>query len=421
MIKLLISLIVETEVRGNHYVFPESRPLSPISRISKSKVENPQDDVDPTAERYWTYVNDFVPDSILPTLEPTFWSNVNSYIPPLLLKEPRLNGSRESMKSEVLQLRHQALKQSVVDYILMDPEECRRLKIQKVQRTYQPHLARAPVPWHTSVVQAKRHMEHCLFIGNPMMTRLVLLFEKFKNMRIVDFGALTVSNFPMTLDDFQNILRNQCTTFRQRILTEWLPQVATVFFENKAEWYGMVNGGSPEDPDAGFVRLDNFFKSVAALMSNQLWSLVQASLNDVESFFKQFRHGSSELSLFTLVLKVQQSQIRFEPSFQDIDAALSALLNEITLTVSKLPRIETKLFASMAKEEVYLPSVNAVDVVRAKERVLKAIVSKNAVAAQRHLSIYDKFKGLMTQRTDKQIEDFLREKHELLEYGNVRL
>lgn len=327
------------------------------------------------------------------------------------------------MKREVLEFRKVALKRAILDYILLDQSEQQRLALKPLVTNSTRHIARAPVPWHSSVVHAKRLMETNLFITNPMMMRLVCLFEEFKHLRIVEMNTLSPINFPIGLDDFQAILRNQCITFRQRLFSEWIPKVACLFFENKEDWYSMVENPTSHgssDLDVGYARLDNFFKSVAALMSNQIWTFVRASLDDFVNFFVQFRTTSNDLSLFSLTLKVQNPQIKFDPSFADIDHVLLSLLKEITETVSQLPRIETKLFSSLAKEELYLPAVNAEDLISLNGSILKNIVSRNAIPPQKHIQIYDKFKGLLTQKTDKYVDDFLRETHQLPEFELVK-
>ena len=229
---------------SSHWIAPldkfhydESRPQSPLSRkllsaeftAAESSSSDPSTEEELTEQqevfdRYWHYVQS-IPDEVLPTMEPEFWQRVHNRIPKRLIKEDRLAHSRESMKQTVHQQYQLSLKQAIVDYILLEPFEQIRLKIFAQPTLYRPVQSRAPVPWHHSIVDAKSHMEKGLFVTNPMMDKLHDLFQEFQNARIVDIQTFSKANFPMSLEDFQNILRNQCTTFRQHVLNEYVLEV----------------------------------------------------------------------------------------------------------------------------------------------------------------------------------------------------
>ena len=204
------------------------------------------------------------------------------------------------------------------------------------------------------------------------------------------------------------------------LLFRWIPKVANVFFDDKPIWYSISTSGAKGNKEEGYQRLDNFFKSVASLMSNQLWSILRASLDDFENFFMQFKNASSEIALFQVSLTLSNNAIRFEPSFSDVEMALNALLKEITAAVSQIPRIESKLFTSFAKEPMYLPAFSAADIIQVKDKMIRSILSRNAVSPQKHVMVYDKFKGVWTQRMERHIEDFVKDKqHELHTYEEV--
>jgi dynein heavy chain, axonemal len=175
------------------------------------------------------------------------------------------------------------------------------------------------------------------------------------------------------------------------------------------------------DPDVGFRRLDSFFKSVSALMSNQLWNLVCASLDDYEKFFSQFANCNSEMSVFVVRLVISGAQIRFDPPLADVEAIMVSILEEMVLAAQEIPKIETKLFTSLGTEPLYISSMQTDDDRIADGRYFRAIFSKNTVNPQKHLMSYDKYKSLLTHKAEKRIDDFLREKHDLDEYEAVTL
>jgi dynein heavy chain len=156
-------------------------------------------------------------------------------------------------------------------------------------------------------------------------------------------------------------------------------------------------------------------------MSNQLWDLVEASLTDFEKFFSEFSSATSETSLFTVKLVISGAQIRFDPPLADLEAIIVSVLEEIVNAAHEIPRIETKLFTSLANEQLSLSAMTIDDDRISDGRYVRSIVTKNTVAPQKHLMSYDKYKALLTHKAEKKIEDFLREKHDLDDYEAVNL
>ncbi len=192
-----------------------------------------------------------------------------------------------------------------------------------------------------------------------------------------------------------------------------------MFFNSKDQWYCIVN--SYQDPDIGYRHLDSFFKSVTALMTNQLWSLVDKSITDLETYFGQFSAADSELSIFSISLIASGNQIRFNPPLSDLDNVIMNILEEIVNAVKEIPRVEMKLFTSIQSEQLFLPSISIQDSRIGDGKFFKRIIARNTIAPQRHIGTYEKFKALLNMKAEKRVDDFLREKHELDEYETVKL
>ncbi|KAJ3308630.1 Dynein heavy chain 3, axonemal [Boothiomyces sp. JEL0838] len=412
-----------------------SPPISPIARIKQlskaSHISKKDRDIelflDPvelesytiskqvTAEqRYWFYVERGVSDSCLAMIDEKSLSEIINLIPSKLKNSDDLKLTYQKLLEEVKQTHATAMKQSIVDYILLDPNEQQRLMIPPIFENYVCATARAPVPWHDNLIQVKNHIQHNLFITNPVMPEILKIFALFENSRVVDMSVFTPSVLPMSIGEFQSILKSQCQSFKNKLLNEWIPMVANMFLASKDSWYSIAT--KCEDADLGYQRLDNFFKSVTTLLSNQLWSLVEASLNDFEAFFNQFANASSDVSLFLVKLAVSGPGIKFEPPLADLESVVVGILGEIVGVVREIPRVETKLFTSLANEGLYLPAISMDDERISEGRFYKRIVAKNTVGPQKHLLSYEKYKSLLNHKAEKRIEDFLREKHDLDDY-----
>ncbi|KAI9331944.1 dynein heavy chain and region D6 of dynein motor-domain-containing protein [Obelidium mucronatum] len=419
---------------------PTSRPLSPESRIIKDyeileykpPVKGPEIILDPydlastniskmlsPEQRYWYYVEKGVPvDSIAP-MDASTVTGILKHIPPRLLATDSLMSAKKQMIQEVQTDYLMALKQSIVDYILLDEDERERLKIPPMPPRYIPRIARAPVPWHETVNGVKLFMAENLLITNPVMLELLGIHSQFSKNRIIYTDTFVPAVLPMTIDDFQSMLRNQCQNFRAKLLNEWIPNAANMFFNNKDTWYSIAT--ECQDADVGFRRLDAFFKSVSTLMSNQLWSYVETSLSDFEAFFSKFSAVNCDISLFVVRLVITGPQIRFDPPLADLESVILSVLEDMVTATHEIPRIETKLFTSLTNENLTLSSMSVDDDRVADGRFFRSIIAKNTLAPQKHLMSYDKYKHLLTHKAEKKIDEFLREKHDLEDYeGEIK-
>ncbi|KAJ1540223.1 Dynein heavy chain 3, axonemal, partial [Nowakowskiella sp. JEL0078] len=414
-----------------------SRPLSPESRKKKMYLPlNPigplqiclNEELDPydtesqniskqlaPDQRYFYYIRRGIPDEDVAPIEEKTINSIEKRIPVNLLGSEKLQHTRLALLEEVHENFKIALKQSIIEYVLLDPKEQQRLRIPQVSSIYEPRIVRAPVPWHENLNNVKNHITNNLFITNPIMLELLRIYSQFESSRLFDMSLFASSVLPMTIDDFQTILKNQCLTFKNKLLKEWLPVVANMFFTTKEQWYNVI-AGSCLDPDLGYIKLDSFFKSVSAIMSNQLWSLVVHSLEDFENFFSKFANFNSDISVFTVRLTISGAQVKFDPPLADLESMIISILEEMVSAVHEIPRIETKLFTSLQGEPLFLSAMNVDDDRIAEGRNVRSIVSKNTFAPQKHLQSYDKYKAVLTHKAEKRIDEFLRERHELEDY-----
>lgn len=253
----------------------ESPPMSPKLRIDSIRRErslkytNASEDfsLDPvdleshtvskqvTAEqRYWYYIERGVNAECLSKMSNETMEQIQAKIPGTFLNTEQLQKTFFELQKEVKQNHIKAIKQSIVDYILIDPKEQIRLKIPKMNHlVWYPVTARSPVPWHDSMVQSKKIINDTLFITNSVMSKILKIFSLFEKCRVVDMSVFTPNILPISINEFQAVLRNQCIAFKNKMLNEWVPMVASMFLEFKDTWYNIVT--ECEDPDKGYFKL----------------------------------------------------------------------------------------------------------------------------------------------------------------------
>ena len=104
--------------------------------------------------------------------------NVSSRILPKLLKNPDWKELIDQLWDEIREDYRGSWQKSIVDYVLMDSAEKKRLRIEACPQPHAHRTIRAPVPWHDSFHHAKQAQTHQLFVTNHLMTELHDLWWK---------------------------------------------------------------------------------------------------------------------------------------------------------------------------------------------------------------------------------------------------
>lgn len=234
---------VEFPSVNNKYKNIDSRPVSPLTRMNitqplsllpepPSKPPTPPI-LDPydlpsvnlqkllTSEnRYMYYINEGIDEKEIYPLQNSTVENITKLVPESYLKRQNLQNKKAETIKEINEFYNLAMKKSILNYVLLDEKEKERLNIKKVPKVFTPRISRAPVPWHDELIETKKIINENLFITNPIMLEISKIFESYQNCKIVDMSVFNESILPVTIEDFQSILKNQCTAFRNKLMNE---------------------------------------------------------------------------------------------------------------------------------------------------------------------------------------------------------
>lgn len=99
----------------------------------------------------------------------------------------------------------------------------------------------------------------------------------------------------------------------------------------------------------------SFFDCAACLMTSNLQSLCLNSLIDYESIFvlppdstRFYEHPG-----FILRLILPDTEIKYEPSFQDFEISLLNMVDIVIKASSNIPRVETRLYSDSAIQVLF--------------------------------------------------------------------
>ncbi|XP_015683342.1 dynein heavy chain 3, axonemal-like, partial [Protobothrops mucrosquamatus] len=411
--------------------YSDSQPLTPEQQfvvmhqheeeISKGQQAPTEEDL----ERYCYYIHKGIRKDMLALQDENVLNNILTHIPSIFLASPDLEGLLNSLMEEIQSDYQIWLMKNIVDYILMDPQEKKRLFIRNVPQPFPQRVIRAPVPWHKIYQETKIWNETHLFTVNPMMFALQQLwFTEFTDLRFVRTKEILQGDLPLLPSEFEELIQRQCQEAHEILQTRWIPRCAELFVEQKEKWLHLA----PQNDLDSSQQIEEYFASVAILMSLQLREMVINSLEDLLDFFKIHKDGNDfgevyqDMQFFIpqiLVLKldVEDPSIIFDPDVQTLWDLVYRCFLEILKHSESLPKVQVKLFPELKGEDLILRTVNKDEtLVASYVQKTAEIFHLNLIGPQKYLNVYRKYNDLLNNNADKEVTEFLSKRHDLEDF-----
>uniref|UniRef100_A0A2K5ETG1 Dynein axonemal heavy chain 3 n=1 Tax=Aotus nancymaae TaxID=37293 RepID=A0A2K5ETG1_AOTNA len=331
---------------------PGSRPMSPEQQIDvmlqkemeiESKESKPSES---DLERYSYYLTNRIRKDMIAPEEGEVMVQISKLISNKLLTSPFLEPLMVVLMQEKENDYYSSLMKSIVDYVLLDPMERKRLFIESIPRLFPQRVMRAPVPWHSVYRSAKKWNEEHLHTVNPMMLSLKeLWFAEFRDFRFVRTAELLAGKLPLQPQEYWNVIQKHCLEAHQILLNKWIPTCAQLFTSRKEHWVRFA----PKSKYDSCRNIEEYFASVASFMSLQLRELVIKSLEDLVSLFMIYKDGNDfkepyqEMKFFIpelimIKLEVNEPIIIFNPSFDDCWKLIRDSFLEIIKNSNGIPK-----------------------------------------------------------------------------------
>ncbi|CAL8075896.1 unnamed protein product [Calicophoron daubneyi] len=404
-----------------------SRPASPEHQIAEMKALEAEQAArrgrpsERDMERYNYYIDKGIPDEMLEPPSDMVWKKLEEYIPTkLVLAWPTL---AEDLRMEIREGYDKALRKAIVDYILLDPEERKRLFIRWLPVAYPSYVVRAPVPWSAKRKAAFQFCQGNLFTPCALTLAIQRIWcTEFAQLRFVQVEALRNLDEPVEPATFESLITSQCNATRELLRTNWIPKCANAFVELRHAWAHLLPLNSTDSMEP--VR--SFFGCIAALMSKQLRSIVDKSLRDLLELLQEHQDGNTfddpydELSflrrpLLLIRLRVADPKIVFIPTFRETRDCLLRCFQAITNAAENLPRVEVDVFPDLRDQPLYLRSVAFREqlVVDYTDRAM-TVFRANSIGPKQYLEIYKPYGNLLNNKAELELRNFLKDRHTLL-------
>ena len=198
----------------------------------------------------------------------------------------------------------------------------------------------------------------------------------------------------------------------------WYPAILNVFYEGarRKEWSHIPT-----------ERMENFFKTIELIMSDQLRYILQNSLADFLDLYNPtsmpLKAQESKYLSFTVKLILNEQAIEFDPPLADLKSTIENILDSLLVAADRVPKVETQLFTNgqnisggsralllNAKAEycigVFFESTFPLLVLSSREKFrenLQLLLQK----PQDYLSSFENVKSLIDKSAYAEVDEFL--------------
>ena len=356
-------LAVPTPAREAYCLSPRAAAMhTPVRRLVREELSASPEAWRHSVALYRHYQRHGVDPSVLPAMNTAWIEAVMRLLPAPPARAPTaydLTALLTGMLVEVRGSYEDAARRAILDYVLRSPEERQRIGISVLPPNLLPLdwgwgagvvVPTPPPAWHASVAKARAFLERHLHITSPAMRALSWLWRDYSHLSLVevpqsDVAAMVSGWRPQHVKVFEAAQSQRREATYGLLMGEWYERcMATVaaatltqagleacgLVEAAAKaselMYGAATGGAiaathghgsggggdaPVAPQGGHQRyprpsvdmLPSYYAAVSVVMAKRLRSVVQASLDQLVTFFRRYRRRQQRLQLRDLVLQ----------------------------------------------------------------------------------------------------------------------
>ena len=330
------------------------------------------------------------------------------------VEKERIEYMIDSMLNEINKDYFDSVRKSILDYILKDEAEMKRLGIQQVLDqtiTWGDDFYKGIEPdeeWKHNVMMARMLMSENLCICSQATLELMRIWREKDYYQTLLVNLPDAADPPVPLAEFNSLQKRQTDNVRALLGTEWSKSAGDILREELDNL----------DKD----QTKNFCDSVAALMSTQVRDLVTRSINKYVEFYKRFQKPEGaypspediinreyspeedfEHTFIILKLEKDKDCIKFGEDQMQVQHDLVKVILFMVEKINQIPRPD---LGFRNPEQTHLWDIQPDDeIVQAAMKDVKEIIMENLYITCKVINVYDEFNFLLTER--EKIVEFL--------------
>ncbi|KAA8590936.1 hypothetical protein FQN60_001879 [Etheostoma spectabile] len=331
-------------------------------------------------------------------IQQQWMDSIVARVSPKLKEGPETQKLLQELCKEVSDDFHNVIVKHTVDTVLKNPRT--EEPVSDKQTATQPKILDLSQSWHDSFIRSHKIMKTNLHILHPVMqTVLDIGYMTFSPLVLVDLSVCRASG-SVDCKSLQNKMAVECKRTEDRIMNTWFPKVIHLLTSKET-----LKGVKEE-------KLDSFYNCTSTLISNQLKSVLQTS---VEAFVNLFEPSNRRyLPLFRMALTFDDEKMEIYPTLQDLEAAVLGILNVITNTLQKVQTVQSWLTEAISS---FVDAKVADHILAWAHVTVKAAVCKNLEEPDKHFQNYvDNYDWLVNGTAQARVDKFMEEEHSFDEY-----
>ncbi|GFR34099.1 dynein heavy chain 3, axonemal [Trichonephila clavata] len=398
-----------------------NKPMSPLEqkKHKKSKLRKSPSQTD--IERYWHYVHYGIDDKDIPPLK----LSLETLCQQGKIRKDLLSSFPETAKelfNEAKKNYHTAVKQGIVDYVLLDKSERQRLKIKRCPSKWPQIFVQTPLPWNNVVHSARKSLQSKAFLLRPCIKKISYLWaEKYQNRNLIQASEFNSSPLPPTTEGFRYSVEKQCREAQEFLRFEWIEECVQILVKNrKIDWEPLVS----RKPGASSKKIERYFSSVAVIMSSMMRELVIKSVLDWMQLIHKYAVGNDisqmeeikfpNFPILTVHVIVKESTIGFEMAYEEWEEEIVSVIYKLLQISKYMPRADKILLRVLENEKMNLFDVPPNDqVVEMCINSVKKDLKYNHIGLQQYLEHFEKFDYIINGTFEEDIDNFLNVEEEI--------
>ncbi|CAL8325422.1 unnamed protein product [Merluccius merluccius] len=255
----------------------------------------------------------------------------------------------------------------------------------------------------TNFIRNRKMIKENLHILHPVMRPILDIgYLTFSPLLLADLSGCRVSG-PVDCDSLRNRVVVECDRTEERIMNTWFPKVIHLLTSQEKLRGVRAN------------KRDSFFNSVSTLISNQLKSLLERSVEEFVNLFDPV--NTHKLPLFHMDLTFDDEKIDLYPSFEDLEDAVLGILNAITNTMQKVQTVQSWL---SEVDNSFVDAKLASHVLTRAHATVKNAVCLHLEEPNKHYQNYvTNYDWLVNGAARTKVENYLEEEHTFDEHTEL--
>ncbi|XP_075883238.1 dynein axonemal heavy chain 12 isoform X2 [Nelusetta ayraudi] len=362
-------------------------PASMLSNKRKSKMN-------------YVFLRERVENSPFTPIQQKCLDSIGSRVPSKLKESPETQEMLEELNKEISDNFREVIIKHTVETILKSPEEEEAEDFAEKLAAAQPKYLDFSKTLHDNFKKNSKVIQKNLHILHPVMQTVADIgYVTFSPLVLADLSECRALG-PVDCKNLRNKMTMECIKMEDSIMNTWFPKVINLLTSKET-----LSNIKEE-------KMESFFNCASTLMSNQLKSLLQSSVEEFVSIFDPVEYH--RVPLFQMALTFDDEKIEIYPTLQDLEAAVLEILITITSTLQKVQTIQCWLGQGRTS---YVDAKVTDDLRVWATSSVKATLRKNLEGPEQHFQHHiTNYNWLVNGTAKAQLKQFMEEGRSFDEY-----